>query len=163
MSYDYFSGMEVVRHALKHKPTLKPAYCQVPKMPETLENFVKVLRKAVGKTQQEFAEDLGCGYSTLQGYEAGRAMPKDVRAKLVTIALEHNLGPLAAAIAKEGMPDENSAGRPSQEDRRQVHLLVDAILDRANPATIEALRSVLKLCELHIIGLPTRAHQKGGQ
>lgn len=124
-------------------------------MSEDKENYIKTLRKAIGKTQQQFAEELDCGYSTLQGYEAGRAIPKEIRAKLIALALEHNLGTIAAQIAKIDLPPV--AEDASLDDRRQIHLIVDAILDGGDSATKEALRSLLKLCELHIIGRPTRA------
>lgn len=126
-------------------------------MSETRENHVKTLRKALGKTQQEFAELIKCGYSTLQGYEAGRAIPTDVRRRLVELAVEFRLGNLASEIAGATAPIEQGISLPSTEDRDRIHLTVDAVLDIGDPATVDALRAVLKLCELHITGNPSRA------
>jgi transcriptional regulator with XRE-family HTH domain len=121
---------------------------------ESHENYLKVLRKALGQTQHQFAELLGCAYSTLQGYEGGRTIPKEIQAKALTLALENKLGGLAAQIANLDDASASSPATPAA-DRDRIHLTVDAILDFGDEATKEAFHSILRLCELHIMGRPS--------
>lgn len=127
------------------------------------ENYIRVLRKAYGETQQEFAARLEVGYSTLQGYEGGRQVPKDVRSKLTALALERNLAELALQIMRDGAdPNPDHSTVPSDDEERQRALLVvNGIFDVGDPATLEALKATLRLCELHITGRPTRTTKAG--
>lgn len=42
-----------------------------------MQNRIKALRKALGLTQQEFAEKLGSVQNTITGYETGRRVPSN--------------------------------------------------------------------------------------
>src|SRR5262249_55004424 len=112
-----------------------------------MENPVKTLRMAYGKTQQDFAQMLGCGYSTLQGYEAGRAIPPAIRDKLVSLALERRLGDLAADLKQEVRQGE---AEELETLRQEAHLIVDAVFSAGDPALIDGLRAVIRMCDKYL-------------
>ena len=110
-----------------------------------MENPVKTLRLAYGKTQQDFAQMLGCGYSTLQGYEAGRSIPPTIREKLVGLALEKRLGDLAADIKQDVKDARQGEDEEFESQRREIHLIVDAVFASGDARLIEALRSAARV------------------
>ena len=59
------------------------------------ENPIRVLRRALGLTQHRFADELGCSYSSVQGYEGGRNVPATMLEKMVAIARSRRLPDLA--------------------------------------------------------------------
>jgi hypothetical protein len=87
---------------------------------------------------------LDCGYFTLRGYEAGRAVPKNIREKLVKLALEKT-GGLGRLDCRRGIP--GGARVPFSGSAAGIHLLVDAIFDEGDQPMMDALLAVVKLHE----------------
>jgi len=100
------------------------------------------LRNALGFTQHQMADALGCGYSTLQGYEAGRKIPADVIERAARLAQEHSLDFSNMAAGPSEVPSK--AGRYNPENRRW-HDMLETILESKDPRALEAVKPNLVL------------------
>ena len=107
-----------------------------------MESAILILRKALGFTQHEMADALDCGYSTLQGYEAGRKIPADVQERANRLARQHSLD---FPNMVEGPADSSAkAGRYNPEHRRW-HDMLETILESKDPRALEAVKPNLVL------------------
>jgi transcriptional regulator with XRE-family HTH domain len=109
-----------------------------------METPIFLLRKALGLTQQQMAERLDCGFSTLQGYEAGRKLSPDIRERAVRIAHEHSLESLAHLLATASAEGELKTGRYNPENRRW-HDMLEAILESKDPQALAAVKPNITL------------------
>jgi transcriptional regulator with XRE-family HTH domain len=104
-----------------------------------MENPLVVLRKALGLTQQQMAEKLGCGYSTLQTFEAGKRLSEEIRAAAVNLAVDADLGHLAHLLSADepsgpvGPNDYNPANR-------RWHDMLETILESKDATAISAVQ-----------------------
>jgi len=94
-----------------------------------MENAVRRLRRALNLSQQKFADLVGRSCPSIQGYEAGKRVPDDVRAKMAALATERGLAAVAAEL--RAAPARKAAGKAQEatERRRRTHDLVDEILN----------------------------------
>jgi transcriptional regulator with XRE-family HTH domain len=64
-------------------------------------NPVKKLREALGMNQVEFAKAIGRSYASVQGYEAGKRVPREVVEKMKTLAVKRGWPELALELSSE--------------------------------------------------------------
>jgi transcriptional regulator with XRE-family HTH domain len=97
-----------------------------------MDNFVRKVRKTLGLLQPEFAKLIGVAYSTLQGYEAGRAVPAEVEERVREIAAEKGLqvGP------RSDVPRGGDEGA-------KWHDLLDEVLNSGELDCVDAVQSNL--------------------
>ena len=117
----------------------------------TVQNRIKALRKALGLTQQEFAEKLGSVQNTITGYETGRRVPSNQVLALMSRAFNVNEVWLRTGAGEMFTPvtrDEEIAQFAAQvigEDgsfrRRLVSVL--ARLDENDWAVLEKIASAM--------------------
>jgi len=110
------------------------------------ENPIRLLRLALGLTQQKFAALLDVSYSSIQQYEAGRRPARDVLDKLRGLALQHRLGDLAVLFsdddARPASPAIPSSGdRPG--DATNYRQLLDEIFASGSQDAISAVKQNL--------------------
>lgn len=103
-----------------------------------------LLRKALGLTQQQMAERLECGYSTLQGYEGGRNLAADTRAKAIDLAHANQLEHLAQLLSEEKTEPTGKRARYNPENRIW-HEMLETILESGDKRANEAVRPNLVL------------------
>lgn len=109
-----------------------------------MESPVFLLRKALGLTQHQMAEQLECGYSTLQGYEGGRRIPADVQERAIALAHKNHLENVAQLLATSPADGEQKATRYKPENRRW-HDMLETILESGDARANEAVKPNLVL------------------
>lgn len=118
----------------------KRTYCQV----QIMENPVFLLRKALGLTQQQMAERLECGYSTLQQYERGAKLGAETRAKAIDLAHANHLENLAQLLSEQETEGSQKRTRYNPENRRW-HDMLETILESGDARANEAVKPNLVL------------------
>jgi transcriptional regulator with XRE-family HTH domain len=113
-----------------------------------MENLVRTLRIALGLSQQAFAVALGCSYGSIQNYENGRNVSPAALERMIALATEGKLLPLADDLKLQyGWPSAPSP--PAEIIPRKWHQMLDYILQHGNAAAIAAVQSVLVVCSEH--------------
>ena len=111
------------------------------------ENPIRVLRRALGMTQHRFADELGCSYSSVQGYEGGRNVPATMLDKMVVIARSRRLPDLADQLSS--WTAEPKDGDPSPwgytRKNKRLHDMLEAILLSGDQRALDAIESNLAI------------------
>lgn len=68
---------------------------------ENIGNPVKKLREALGLNQVDFARAIGRSYPSVQGYEAGKRVPREVVEKMQALAAKNGLADLAIELSSQ--------------------------------------------------------------
>ena len=114
-----------------------------------MENPVKQLRVALGLNQQQFAAVLGCSYGSVQNYENGRAIGPAALERMIALAVERDLLPLAADLKRQyGWPDSPPRA-PNPAPAARWHRMLDHVLQHGNAAAIAAVQCTLVLSYDH--------------
>ena len=110
-------------------------------------NPVTVLRKALGMTQHRFADELACSYSSVQGYEGGRNIPKAIVDRMVAIARDRHLPDLVDELHNWNAEPVNV--RPSSwgyaARNRKLHDMLEAILESGDKRAADAIGANLPI------------------
>jgi hypothetical protein len=98
-------------------------------------------------TQHRFADELVCSYSSVQGYEGGRNVPKVMLDKMIAIARTRRLAGLADELAKwNGEPANDSASPWGYAAiNKRLHDMLEAILESGDPSVVQAISSNLPI------------------
>ncbi|HZS52158.1 MAG TPA: helix-turn-helix transcriptional regulator [Bryobacterales bacterium] len=148
---------------------------------ETIESPLKKLRTALGWSQSALAQALGCSYSSIQNYEGGKRVPREIIERLKSIAAEHDLADIALELSSEAWqvrrvfqprevrisgaaaavsaasqkPLDGSRSKDSgSDDREACHQILDRILDSGDRVAIAAV-----LQNLHALDLLIHSNQ----
>ncbi|GEM_PF-3818357 len=144
---------------------------------ETIESPLKKLRSALGWSQSALAQALGCSYSSIQNYEGGKRVPREIIERLKSIAAEHDLADIALELSSEawqvrrvfqprevgipgdapavsGASDKSLRRKDSSGDREACHQILDRILDSGDRVAIAAI-----LQNLHALDLLVHSNQ----
>jgi transcriptional regulator with XRE-family HTH domain len=110
-------------------------------------NPVTVLRKALGMTQHRFADELACSYSSVQGYEGGRNIPKAMMDKMVAIARDRRLAELVDELHNWNAEPVNA--QPSfwgyAARNKKLHDMLEAVLESGDKRAIDAIEANLTI------------------
>ena len=66
-----------------------------------METPVKKLRLALGWSQVQFAQAIGRSYASVQGYEAGKRVPREIVEKMRSIAVQNGLADVALELSSD--------------------------------------------------------------
>jgi hypothetical protein len=98
-------------------------------------------------TQHRFADELACSYSSVQGYEGGRNVPKPMLNKMVAIARSRRLADLAEELENWNVDapvnDASSSGYAAKNKR--FHDMLEAILESGDRRATDAIASNLPI------------------
>jgi DNA-binding XRE family transcriptional regulator len=111
------------------------------------ENPIRVLRRALGMTQHRFADELGCSYSSVQGYEGGRNIPAAMLEKMVVIARSRRLPDLADQLSNWNGESKDTDPSPwgySRKNKR-LHDMLEGILVAGDQRALDAVVSNLSI------------------
>jgi predicted transcriptional regulator len=103
-----------------------------------------LLRKALGLTQQQMAEALGCGYSTLQNYEGGKKLAPEVRAAAVNLAYDRKLPQLADLLGQHQVDAATKLARYNPKNTTW-HNMLETVLESGDKRANDAVQSNLVL------------------
>jgi transcriptional regulator with XRE-family HTH domain len=111
------------------------------------ENPVRILRKALAMTQHRFADELACSYSSVQGYEGGRNVPKPMLDKMIAIARTRRLAGLADELSKwNGEPASDSPSPWGYAPKnKRMHDMLEAILESGDQRVVDAIGANLPI------------------
>ena len=111
------------------------------------ENPVRILRKALGMTQHRFADELGCSYSSVQGYEGGRKVPKGMLDKMIALARHRRLADLTDELSTWNVEDASAQPSPwgYAAKNRRLHDMLEAVLESGDQRAVDAVASNLPI------------------
>lgn len=117
------------------------------------ENLLKKLRGLLGITQSELATLLEKSYSSIQGWEAGKRIPKDVIERMKAIAAQRGHADFAVALPGEphfpvktipARRDDHRQPETAHDQRHdEYHQMLDEILNSNDPDAAPAVKSNL--------------------
>src|SRR5437016_4058704 len=121
-------------------------------------NPVQELRKSLQLNQHEFARLVGCSYSSIQNYEGGKKVPREIVERMRQLAVERGQADIAVTLSSEEWqirsvfhPGETfistlPPGKPAaglKYKHQKWHDMLEAVLESGNPRAIDAVQSNL--------------------
>ena len=118
-------------------------------------NTIRKLRESLHWNQARLAQAIGRSWQSVQNYEAGKRVPRDVIEKLKAIAMQHGLADIAMELSSDEWqvrrvfhPGEtliSETRRQLESERESCHKTLDEILDSGDSEAITAVRSHIVL------------------
>ena len=102
-----------------------------------MKNIVRELRQALGLNQADFARLIGKSYASVQQWEAGKRIPRDMIKRLDSIASKHGVD--LRAPGPDEAPQAEVADPSVSATRDECIQMLVAILDSGHSQAIRAV------------------------
>jgi transcriptional regulator with XRE-family HTH domain len=128
-------------------------------------NAIRRIREALGLTQVKFAQKIGRSYPSVQGYEAGKRVPREILEAVAVLAEEAGRADLAEELFHDLPETAAPLGRPAAVPEKPERA-AGAVSRPPWAHRVEALESRLnaleRLLESRLLGLEARMAATAG-